>query len=64
MAEDTREIVYYRGRDYRVKSRGEKVSEITNGVTTILIETSNLLTPAEYELKKANRRSEHVNWTK
>lgn len=66
MAEDTREVVYYKGNDYRVEFRGDKVSKIvsTNGVTTLTVETSNLLTPEEYELKKANRRSAHVNWTK
>lgn len=66
MAEDTREIVYYKGTDYRVEFRGEQVSKLVsmNGITTLTVETKNLLTPEEYKDKIAKQRSPHVNWTK
>lgn len=66
MAEDTRKIVYYKGKQYRVEYENSTLTKLQseNGTVELLVETKNVLTPEQFEEKKKNRRSEHVNWIK
>lgn len=62
MAEDTKEVVYYKGRDYYLISRGETISEIedcSKSTTKRIVETSSLLSKEEFEKIKGTRVSEH-----
>lgn len=65
MAEDTREVVYYKSQKFYLNRKGLVVSEIedtTNPKEKRLVSTEKLMTPDEYQEWSSKQRSQHVNW--
>lgn len=64
MAEDTREVVYYKGKSYYTKDKKEdsiliEIEDTSFSNVTRIVEKSNVLTLEQFEKLKDSRRSEH-----
>lgn len=66
MAEDTREIVYYKGKEYYVIRKGELTSDlqlVSSSSVGIIAMNENILTKEEYEFKRDNKPPGYINYT-
>lgn len=66
MAEDTREIVYYKGIQYHIIEELEsgltRLQEVSKPTVTKLVETQYVLSEEQYQVVLKNRRSTHQMW--